>query len=80
MICAGRAYLPGVDMGTSVATELCARRERSTLSFGMESLTLMNGSVHIELAHLTPEQVFGETPPDTPVEKDSTPPEESKAE
>jgi len=40
-------------MGTSVATELCARRERGMLPFEMRSLVLMNGSVHIELAHLT---------------------------
>ena len=48
-----RAHVWAHDMGTSVATELCARRERGLLSFGMESLALMNGSVHIELAHLT---------------------------
>jgi pimeloyl-ACP methyl ester carboxylesterase len=43
-------------MGTSVACELCARRERGLLSFEMRSLVLTNGSVHIELAHLTPSQ------------------------
>ncbi len=48
-----RAHVWAHDMGTSVATELCARRERGLLSFAMESLTLMNGSVHIDLAHLT---------------------------
>jgi pimeloyl-ACP methyl ester carboxylesterase len=48
-----RAHVWAHDMGTSVATELCARRERGLLPFGIESLTLMNGSVHIELAHLT---------------------------
>ncbi|HEY2515148.1 MAG TPA: alpha/beta hydrolase [Polyangiaceae bacterium] len=48
-----RAHVWAHDMGTSVATELCARRERGLLSFAMESLVLMNGSVHIELAHLT---------------------------
>lgn len=41
------------DMGTSVATELLARRERDLLPFEMASLTLMNGSVHIEMASLT---------------------------
>lgn len=44
------------DMGTSVACELMARRERGLLSFETRSLTLMNGSVHIELAQLTPSQ------------------------
>jgi pimeloyl-ACP methyl ester carboxylesterase len=48
-----RAHVWAHDMGTSVATELCARRERGLLPFTMESLALMNGSVHIELAHLT---------------------------
>ncbi len=44
------------DMGTSVACELCARRERGLLHAEMTSLLLMNGSVHIELARLTPSQ------------------------
>lgn len=48
-----RAHVWAHDMGTSVATELCARRERGLLPFEMESLTLMNGSVHIEMASLT---------------------------
>jgi len=48
-----RAHVWAHDMGTSVATELCARRERGFLPFALESLVLMNGSVHIELAHLT---------------------------
>jgi pimeloyl-ACP methyl ester carboxylesterase len=47
------AHVWAHDMGTSVATELCARRERGLLPFTMKSLALMNGSVHIELAHLT---------------------------
>ncbi len=49
-----RAHVWAHDMGTSVATELCARRERGVLhGFELESLTLMNGSIHIELAELT---------------------------
>jgi pimeloyl-ACP methyl ester carboxylesterase len=48
-----RVHLWAHDMGTSVATELCARRERGLLPFELASLTLMNGSVHIELASLT---------------------------
>ncbi len=48
-----RAHVWAHDMGTSVATELCARRERGLLPFEMESLVLLNGSVHIEMASLT---------------------------
>lgn len=44
------------DMGTSVACELAARQVRGLLPFRMESLVLMNGSVRLELAHLTPSQ------------------------
>lgn len=51
-----RAQIVAHDMGTSVACELMARRERGLLSFEARSLLLMNGSVHIELAHLTPSQ------------------------
>lgn len=49
-----RAHVWAHDMGTSVATELCARRERGLLhDLELASLTLMNGSVHVELAKLT---------------------------
>lgn len=48
-----RAHLLAHDMGTSVATELCARREWGGIPLDLASLTLMNGSVHVELAHLT---------------------------
>jgi pimeloyl-ACP methyl ester carboxylesterase len=48
-----RAHVWAHDMGTSVATELLARRERRLCPLGIESVTLMNGSVHVELAHLT---------------------------
>jgi pimeloyl-ACP methyl ester carboxylesterase len=48
-----RAHLWAHDMGTSVATELLARRERRLLPFDVASLVLMNGSIHVELAHLT---------------------------
>jgi pimeloyl-ACP methyl ester carboxylesterase len=50
------AHLVAHDMGTSVACELLARRERGLLSFEPRSLLLMNGSVHIEMARLTPSQ------------------------
>jgi pimeloyl-ACP methyl ester carboxylesterase len=48
-----RAHVVAHDMGTSVATELLARREHGLLPIDVESVTLMNGSVHIELASLT---------------------------
>jgi pimeloyl-ACP methyl ester carboxylesterase len=51
-----RARIVAHDMGTSVVCELLARRERGLLPFEIESLILMNGSVHIELAQLTPSQ------------------------
>lgn len=47
------AHLWAHDMGTSVATELLARRERDLLPFAVKSVTLMNGSVHIEMANPT---------------------------
>lgn len=49
-------HLVAHDMGTSVATELCARRERGLLPISLKSLTLSNGSVLLDLAHLTPAQ------------------------
>ncbi len=51
-----RVKIVAHDMGTSVATELLARRERGLLPFEVDALVLMNGSVHIELAELTPSQ------------------------
>jgi len=48
-----RAHVWAHDMGTSVATELLARRERGLCPLDLASVTLMNGSVHVELAHLT---------------------------
>jgi pimeloyl-ACP methyl ester carboxylesterase len=51
-----RCQIVAHDMGTSVLSELLARRERGLLPFEIESLVLMNGSVHIELAQLTPSQ------------------------
>lgn len=48
-----RAHVWAHDMGTSVATELCAREQRGTLPFEFASLVLTNGSVHIDMASLT---------------------------
>lgn len=44
------------DMGTSVATELLARRQAGLLHFELDRLILMNGSVHAEMSRLTPSQ------------------------
>lgn len=56
-LAAGAAvHLLAHDMGTSVACELLARRERALLGFEVRSLALMNGSVHIAMARLTPSQ------------------------
>jgi pimeloyl-ACP methyl ester carboxylesterase len=51
-----RGHLLAHDYGTSVATELLARRERGLLPITLESVTLTNGSVYLELAKLTPSQ------------------------
>lgn len=51
-----RGHLLAHDYGTSVATELLARRQRGLCPIDFASVTLCNGSVHIELAHLTPSQ------------------------
>ena len=50
------------DMGTTVTCELLARREKKLLGFAIQSVLLMNGSVHIELAHLTPSQQLLRSP------------------
>ncbi len=51
-----KVHLLAHDYGTSVATELLARRERGLLPLEIASLTLTNGSVLIELAKLTATQ------------------------
>lgn len=48
-----KAHVMAHDYGTSVATELVARRDRGLLPLEIASLTLCNGSVHLDLAHLT---------------------------
>lgn len=46
------AHLLGHDYGTSVATELIARRNMGYEPIRLDSLTLCNGSMHIEMAKL----------------------------
>lgn len=57
-----RGHLVAHDMGTSIATELLARRERGLLPIELASVTLSNGSVHIEMARLTPSQKLLRSP------------------
>ena len=47
-----RAHVFAHDYGTSIATELIARRNEGDEPIALSSLTLSNGSVHIELARL----------------------------
>ena len=47
-----RAHLLAHDYGTSVATEILARREHFALPVTIDTVTLCNASVHLELAHL----------------------------
>jgi pimeloyl-ACP methyl ester carboxylesterase len=51
-----RGHLLAHDYGTSIATEILARRERGLCPIDLASVTLCNGSVHLELAHLAPSQ------------------------
>lgn len=53
-----RGHVIAHDYGTSVATELVARHVRGLLPIDLASLTLTNGSVHIELARLQPGQIL----------------------
>ncbi len=46
------AHIIAHDYGTSIATELLARQERGILPIHIKSLTLGNGSMHIELSQL----------------------------
>lgn len=57
-----QAHLVAHDYGTSVATELLARRERGLLPIALDSVTLCNGSMHIELADLRIVQVLLRNP------------------
>ena len=45
-----RAHIWAHDMGTSVATELLARREQGLLPFEVASVVLMNGGLYVEMS------------------------------
>ncbi len=49
----GRGHLVAHDMGTSIATELLARRQRGGIPVTLESVTFCNGSMRLDLAELT---------------------------
>lgn len=51
-----RGHLIAHDYGTSVATEVLARRERLGIPVELASVALCNGSVHLELAAVTRSQ------------------------
>jgi pimeloyl-ACP methyl ester carboxylesterase len=51
--------LVGHDMGTTVVAELLARRNAGRLGFEVPSVVLLNGSIFIDLAHLTRGQRLG---------------------
>jgi len=57
-----RVDLVAHDMGTSVVCELLARRELGLLPVAIESVVLLNGSVFIEQARLTPSQKLLRSP------------------
>ena len=48
-----RAHIFSHDMGTSVATELVARRERGLLPFEIASLILMAGGIYVDMSRPT---------------------------
>ncbi|RMH18885.1 MAG: alpha/beta hydrolase [Acidobacteria bacterium] len=58
----GEGHLLAHDYGTSVATELLARRARGLLPLDLKSVTLCNGSVHLELARLRLAQRLARSP------------------
>ena len=51
--------LVGHDMGTTVVAELLARANAGRLGFGVPSVVLLNGSIFIDMAHLTRGQRLG---------------------
>lgn len=55
-------HLLAHDYGTSVATEILARRERGGIPVELASVTLANGSVLLELAHLRLSQRIARSP------------------
>jgi len=57
-----RGHLLAHDYGTSVATEILARRARRMCPIDFASVTLSNGSILLELAHLTPSQKLLRSP------------------
>ena len=61
------------DMGDSVGGELLARSIDGTLGFSVRRRVLSNGSIYLDLAHLTPGQQFLLSLPDLAVPDDVAP-------
>jgi pimeloyl-ACP methyl ester carboxylesterase len=61
------------DMGDSVGGELLARSIDGQLSFSVRKRVLSNGSIYLDLAHLTPGQQFLLSMPDMEVAADAAP-------
>ncbi len=57
-----KGHLVAHDYGTSIATELLARRQRGLLPIELDSVTLSNGSVLLELARLRLSQRLTRSP------------------
>lgn len=57
-----KGHLLAHDYGTGVATEVLARRERGGIPVELESVTLANGSVLVELARLRLSQRLARSP------------------
>lgn len=67
------------DMGDSVGGELLARSIDGNLSFEVSRRVLTNGSIYLELAHLTDGQKLLESLPDEMLPEDAGPPLEGLA-
>jgi pimeloyl-ACP methyl ester carboxylesterase len=63
------------DMGDSVGGEVLARSIDGTLPFGIERRVLTNGSIYIEMAHLTDGQKLLSSLPDERIESGGAPQE-----
>jgi pimeloyl-ACP methyl ester carboxylesterase len=61
------------DMGDSVGGELLARALDGTLGFSVSSRVVTNGSIYLELAHLTDGQKLLESLPDAALPADAAP-------
>jgi pimeloyl-ACP methyl ester carboxylesterase len=68
-----RAAVVSHDMGDSIAAELYARALEGTLGFDVTHRVLTNGSIYIEMAHLSPGQLLLLSLPDEALPIDGAP-------